>query len=167
VKLSPLDIQSQKFRVKMRGYDQREVEVFLDLAANEFEELIRENAKLKEKGARLSSLLEEFRERETTLKETMMTAQKVTEEMRSASRKEAELILADAEHKAGKLLDDAHRKAAKVADEIADLRRQRVQFEVQVRAAAEAHLKILQITSEAIAEESAKGDKVKRLVGKE
>jgi len=167
MKLSPLDIQSQKFRVKMRGFDPREVETFLDLVANEFEELIRESAKLKEKVVRLGNHLEELKQRETTLKDTMMTAQKVTEEMKGSARKEAELIMADAEHRAARMVDEAHRKVARLADEIVELRRQRAQFETQVRAAAEAHLKILKITSDAIAEEMAKGEKVKHLVGKE
>lgn len=167
MKLSPLDIQSQKFRVKMRGYDPREVETFLDLVANEFEELIREDAKLKEKVVRISNHLDELRQREATLKDTMMTAQKVTEEMKGSARKEAELILADAEHRATRMVDEAHRRVARLADDIVELRRQRAQFETQVRAAAEAHLKILQVTSEAIAGELAKAEKVKHLVGKE
>jgi cell division initiation protein len=167
MKLSPLDIQSQKFRVKMRGFDQHEVEAFLDLAAAEFEELVRESAKLKEKVVRLGNLLDELRARETTLKDTMMTAQKVTEEMKTAARKEAELVLAEAEHRAAKMVDEAHRKAARISDDIVELRRQRAQFETQVRSAAEAHLKILQITAETLAQEAAKGEKVKHLVGKD
>ncbi len=167
MKLSPLDIQSQKFRVKMRGYDQREVEAFLDLAAAEFEELVREGARLKEKVVRLGNHLDELRARETTLKDTMMTAQKVTEEMKTAARKEAELVMAEAEHKAARMVDEAHRKVARLSDDIVELRRQRAQFETQVRTAAEAHLKILQITTEAIAEEAAKGEKIRHLVGKD
>ncbi len=167
MKLSPLDIQSQQFRLRFRGFDQREVEAFLESVAAEYEEIIRENAKQKEKIARLTNQVDELRQREQTLKDTMMTAQKVTEDMRGSARKEAELIMAEAEHKAGRLLDDAHRKVARISDEITELRRQRAQFETQIKAAAEAHLKMLQITSEAIAEQLGKGENVKFLVGKE
>ena len=48
MRLSPLDIQSQQFRVKLKGFETREVENFLELVASEFEDLIRENGKLKE-----------------------------------------------------------------------------------------------------------------------
>ena len=92
MRLSPLDIQSQQFRTKMKGLDPREVENFLELTASEFEELIRENGKLKEKLARLSNQYEELKQRELTLKETMMTAQKITEDMKVSARKEAEIV---------------------------------------------------------------------------
>ena len=106
MRLSPLDIQSQQFRVKMRGYETREVENFLEMVAAEFEELIRENGKLKEKLARLTNQLDELRQREQTLKETMITAQKVTGDMKMAARKEAELIISEAELKAERTIDD-------------------------------------------------------------
>jgi cell division initiation protein len=85
--------------------------------ASEFEDLIRENGKLKEKLARLTNQFEELRQREQTLKETMMTAQKVTEDMKTAARKEAELILSEAELKAEQMIEGAHRKLATINDQ--------------------------------------------------
>ena len=167
MRLSPLDIQSQQFRVKMRGYEPREVENFLEMVATEFEELIRENGKLKEKLARLTNQLDELRQREQTLKETMITAQKVTEDMKMAARKEAELILSEAELKSERTIEDAHRKLAVISDQIMEIRRLRAQFEVQIKSAAESHLKILEISSEAIEEEMANAKNVKYLVSKE
>ncbi|NOY87450.1 MAG: DivIVA domain-containing protein [Deltaproteobacteria bacterium] len=167
MRLSPLDIQSQQFRVKMRGYETREVENFLEMVAAEFEELIRENGKLKEKLARLTNQLDELRQREQTLKETMITAQKVTGDMKMAARKEAELIISEAELKAERTIDDAHRKLAVISDQIMEIRRLRAQFEVQIKSAAESHLKILEISSEAIEEEMANAKNVKYLVSKE
>jgi cell division initiation protein len=167
MRISPLDIQSQQFRSKMKGYDPREVENFLELVAAEFEELIRENGKLKEKLARLSNQYEELRQREQTLKETMMTAQKITEDMKVAARKEAEIILREAELKADKTVDDAHRKLASINDQITEIKRLRVQFETQVKAAAESHLKILEITTEAVDAELSSSENVKYLVSKD
>ena len=43
MKITPLDIQQQQFRVRFRGFDMVEVDNFLDLLANEFEELLKEN----------------------------------------------------------------------------------------------------------------------------
>jgi cell division initiation protein len=167
MRLSPLDIQSQQFRNKMRGLDPREVENFLELAATEFEELIRENGKLKETLARLTNQYEELKQREQTLKETMMTAQKITEDMKTSARKEAEIILKEAELKADKMVDDAHRKLAVINDQIVEVRRLRAQFETAVKAAAKSHLQMLQITTEALEEEVGKDENVKYLVTKE
>jgi len=44
--LTPLDIQQQRFRVSFRGYDPKEVEAFLEQAANAFEDLQRETLRL-------------------------------------------------------------------------------------------------------------------------
>ena len=167
MRLSPLDIQSQQFRQKMRGFDPREVESFLELAATEFEELIRENGKLKEKLARLSNQYEELKQREQTLKETMMTAQKITEDMKASARKEAEIILKEAELKADKMLDDAHRKLASLSDQVVEIKRLRAQFEASVKAAAQGHLKMLEVTTEALEAETAHEENVKYLVTKD
>ncbi|UCF31173.1 MAG: DivIVA domain-containing protein [bacterium] len=167
MRLSPLDIQSQQFRVKMRGYEAREVDNFLELVAAEFEELIRENSKHKEKLVRLTNHLDELRQREQTLKETMITAQKVTEDMKIAARKEAEMILSEAELKAERMIEDAHRKLAALNDQIVEIKRLRAHFETQVRSAAESHLKILEISSEEIQEEMARSENVKYLVSKD
>ena len=167
MRLSPLDIQSQQFRNKLRGLDPREVENFLELAASEFEELIRENGKLKETLARLTNQYEELKQREQTLKETMITAQKITEDMKTSARKEAEIILKEAELKAEKMVDDAHRKLAVINDQIVEVRRLRAQFETAVKAAAKSHLQMLQITTEALEEEVGKDENVKYLVTKE
>jgi cell division initiation protein len=167
MRLSPLDIQSQQFRQKMRGFDPREVESFLELAATEFEELIRENGKLKEKLARLSNQYEELKQREQTLKETMMTAQKITEDMKASARKEAEIILKEAELKADKMLDDAHRKLASLSDQVVEIKRLRAQFEASVKSAAQTHLKMLEVTSEAIESETAGDENIKYLVSKD
>jgi len=167
MRLSPLDIQSQQFRQKIRGLDPREVESFLELAASEFEELIRENGKLKEKLARLSNQYDELKQREQTLKETMMTAQKITEDMKTSARKESEIILREAELKAEKMLDDAHRKLAAISDQVVEIKRIRAQFETSVKAAAQSHLKMLQVTTEALEAESGGEENVKYLVTKD
>jgi cell division initiation protein len=167
MRLSPLDIQSQQFRQKLKGLDPREVENFLELAATEFEELIRENGKLKEKLARLSNQHEELKQREQTLKETMMTAQKITEDMKASARKEAEIILKEAELKAEKMIDDAHRKLAVINDQVVEIKRIRAQFETAVKTAAQSHLKMLEVTTEALEGEFGSEENVKYLVTKE
>jgi len=41
MKLTPLDIQQQKFKVKWRGYDAQEVETYLEMVAEDVESLLR------------------------------------------------------------------------------------------------------------------------------
>ncbi|MBX5483143.1 MAG: DivIVA domain-containing protein [Myxococcaceae bacterium] len=144
MKITPLDIRQKRFETAFRGFDRREVEAFLELVAAEFEEVVKENIALKEEQKRLVSRLETHQERERTLQETMVTAQRISEDMKAAAKKEAEILLADAEHQAEKIVQGAHQKLVQVIEDINELKRQRVQFESQVRSVVEAHLKLLE-----------------------
>lgn len=45
--LTPMDIFNKDFRTAMRGYDKNEVDQFLDLVLQSYEEVLEENEKLK------------------------------------------------------------------------------------------------------------------------
>jgi len=144
MKITPLDIRQKRFESALRGYDKREVEAFLELVAAEFEEVVKENIALKEEQKRTQAKLEAHQERERTLQETMVTAQRISEDMKTAAKKEAEIVLADAEQQAEKIVQSAHQKLVQVVEDINELKRQRVQFESQVRSVIEAHAKLLE-----------------------
>jgi cell division initiation protein len=68
--------------------------------------------------------------------------------MKAAAKKEAEIVLADAEHQAEKIVQGAHHKLVQVIEDINELKRQRVQFESQVRAVIASHARLLDAFSE-------------------
>lgn len=144
MKLTALDIRQKQFKPAMRGHERKEVEAFLDLVASEFEEVVKENIGLKDELKRREQKIGEYKEREKTLQETMVTAQRISEDMKAAAKKEAELILNEAELQAEKIVADANRKLVQIVDDINELKRQRVQFESQVKSVVEAHLKLLE-----------------------
>lgn len=144
MKITPLDIRQKRFDSALRGFSQREVEAFLELVAGEFEEVVRENISLKEELKRAQLKLEQHEERERTLQETMVTAQRISDDMKESAKKEAEIIVARAEHQAEKIVQSAHNKLVQVVEDINELKRQRVQFESQVRSVIEAHAKLLE-----------------------
>lgn len=47
-RLTPMDIFNKDFRTVMRGYDIKEVDQFLDLVLQNYEEVLEENERLKE-----------------------------------------------------------------------------------------------------------------------
>ncbi|HEY3447693.1 MAG TPA: DivIVA domain-containing protein [Myxococcales bacterium] len=144
MKITALDIRQKQFKSAMRGHDRKEVEAFLDLVASEFEEVVKENITIKDDLKRKQQRIDEYREREKTLQETMVTAQRISEDIKAAAKKEAELILNEAELQAEKIVADANRKLVQIIDDINELKRQRVQFEAQVKGVVEAHLKLLE-----------------------
>lgn len=142
--ITPLDIQQQQFKGKMLGgLDPNDVDSFLQMVAEEMESLIRENTELKEQGRKVSQQLEEFSQREVTLRETMLAAQKITEEMKANAQKEATLLISEAELKGERIVADAENRLLQLNNQIHEIRRQKVQFESNLKSTIEAHLKML------------------------
>ncbi len=142
--ITPLDITQKQFRKVFRGLDPEEVEAFLGLVAVEFESLVKDLTALKEDNQRKAEEIVEYRSREKALQETLVTAQKASEEIRDAARKEAEITISDAELQAEKIVQGAHARFLRIVDDINELKRQRLQFETNVRTLVESHLKLLE-----------------------
>jgi cell division initiation protein len=163
MKLTPLDIQQQQFKVRFRGFDVREVDRFLEQAADALTD-IQERAKRQEEEIRRLRLEKQgFKEREETFKRAMLNSQKVLEQMKENARRSAEVIIADAEVKAEKILNRAHARLSQLHEDIAELKRQRIQIEVQLRAVLDAHTKMLEIGKEGMDALDAEDAKIKVL----
>ncbi|MFL5321743.1 MAG: DivIVA domain-containing protein [Myxococcaceae bacterium] len=147
MKITPLDIRQKRFETSFRGFTAREVEAFLELVAGEFEEVVKENIALKEELRRTQAKLEIHAERERTLQETMVTAQRISEDIKDAAKKEAEIRIAEAAHQAEKIVQNAHQKLVQVVEDINELKRQRLQFESQVRSVIDSHMKLIETFS--------------------
>ena len=158
--LTPLDIQQQQFRVRFRGFDIHEVDRFLEQLSEAFTALQSENKELREEIRRLKLETQGYKEREETFKRAMLNSQKVLEQMKDNARKSAEVIIADAEVKAEKVLNRAHNRLSQLHEDIAELKRQRMQIEVQIRSVIESHSKLLEIGKESMEAMDAAEDKV-------
>lgn len=144
MKLTPLDIEQRRFKMRFRGLDTKEVQVFLELVADEFNNLIDEISSLKKELRNNTREMEEYKEREKVLRDTMVNAQKIVEEMKNNAEKEAHLLISEAEVKAEKLLNSAHSRLTQIHEDIGELKRQRTQFETRLRSLVESHLKLLE-----------------------
>lgn len=148
MEITPLEIQQQQFKVKFRGFDIQEVDTFLEETADSFEMTRRENENLKEEIQRLKLEIKGYQKREETFKHAMLNSQKVLEQMKENARKSGELVVAEAEVKAEKTLNRAHNRLAQLHEDIAEMKRQRMQIEVQVGSIIEAHTKLLEMSKE-------------------
>jgi cell division initiation protein len=165
MKITPLDIQQQQFRVRFRGFDVREVDSFLEQIVDEFETLIRENANRQSEIQRLGREVEEYRDREKGFKDAMVSAQKALDDMKINAKKEAELIVAEAEMKAEKILSTAHERLTQLHEDISELKRQRMQLEVELGSILEAHRKLLDMSTEAMDAKETSEEKLRYLKG--
>ncbi len=148
MRITPLDIQQKQFPIKFRGFDVEEVYAFLEVVREEMEELLRENASMKEQVRRTENQVKEFRDMESTMRETLITAQQMVEEYKHNARKEAELLIKDAEMKAEAIVKDAHEKVVKIHEDIVDLKGIRRHFKEEVRRLIESHLKMMDFDTE-------------------
>ncbi len=161
--LTALDIQQQRFGRRLRGIDPKEVETFLEQTAGDFETLQRENHRLADEVKKLQADTEAYKRREGTFKLALMHSQKVIDQMQSNARKQAELIVAEAETRAAKLLHQAQRRLIRLQEDIGDLKRQRVQIEVQIGAVIESHRRLLEVGRQATQEMDENDEKLKVL----
>lgn len=153
MRITPLDIQQKQFPMKFRGFDIEEVYGFLEIIREEMEDLLRENASLKENVQRLENQIKEYRDMETTLRETLLTAQQLVEDYKTNARKEAELVVREAELKADSVLKEAQEKVIKIHEDIVDLKGIRRHFKEEIKRMVESHMKMLEFDKEREEEE--------------
>lgn len=154
MKITPMEIKSYEFKKSMRGYDPREVEVMKELAADTLEDVNRRNMYLEEKVSDLEQKLSEHISNEKTLRETLTSAQKMVEGMKANAQKEAELVLAEANVLGEEIVKQAQTRATQLQEEIARLKRQRIEMQTSIKAVIDYHSQTL-LTGE---EESKKAD---------
>jgi len=148
MRITPLDIQQKQFPMKFRGFDVEEVFAFLELVREEMEELLRENASLKENVSRCENQLKDYKDMETALRETLMTAQQMVDDYKTNARKEAELVLREAEIKSEEMLRDAQERVVKIHEDIVDLKGIRRHFHEELKRLIEGHLRMLEFDKE-------------------
>ncbi|MCE5311858.1 MAG: DivIVA domain-containing protein [Nitrospiraceae bacterium] len=148
MRITPLDIQQKQFPMRFRGFDVDEVYSFLELLREELEELLRENASLKENLRRADEQVSEYKSMELTLRETLMTAQQMVEEYKSNARKEAELLIKEAELRSDDLIKEAQEKVVKIHEDIVDLKGIRRHFKEELKRLIESHLGMMEFDKE-------------------
>ena len=124
--LTPLDIHNKEFRRSFRGYDEREVDEFLDRVIKDYEQLYRDNIELKENMERLGSKLEHYQHMEGTLHNTLLVAQETAEEIN-----------------AQKLSDEAAHRVRKLETEQEELQKQIHVYRTRMRTLIQAQLELL------------------------
>jgi cell division initiation protein len=144
MRITPLDIQQKEFSTRFRGFDVEEVDSFLELIREEMEELLRENANLREEARRFEKQLKEYKNMEGTLRDTLLKTQELVEEYKTNAKKDAELIRKEAELKAEELIQGAQGKVVKIHEDIADLKGIRRHFKEELKRLIESHLSMME-----------------------
>ena len=94
--VSVRDIEQVEFHDAWRGYNQAEVDDFLDQVVETVERLIRENDALRARVTDLEYAAQSLRVSEETMKKTLLAAEQTAEQTVAEARAEAERIVAEA-----------------------------------------------------------------------
>ncbi|GGG10102.1 DivIVA domain-containing protein [Paenibacillus abyssi] len=143
--LTPLDIHNKEFGRRLRGYDEDEVNEFLDQVIKDYELLIRENKELQNQVLSLQEKLNHFSNIEETLSKTIIVAQEAADELKNNSKKEAQLIIKEAEKNADRIINESLSKSRKVALEVEELKKQASIYRARFRTLVEAQLDLLSV----------------------
>lgn len=141
--LTPLDIHNKEFSRGFRGYDEDEVNEFLDQVIKDYEMVIREKKELEEKLNEQKEKLGHFSNIEETLNKSILIAQETAEDVKRNATKEAKLIVKEAEKNADRIINESLVKARKVAIEIDELKKQSKVFRNRFRMLIQAQLEML------------------------
>ena len=133
MKLTPLDIHHKEFRRSLRGYDEKEVDDFLDGVADEFERLFKENIDQAEKLTEANDQLRRYQVNEQTIQNTMLAAQSSAEHIVNKANADADQVLRDAELKAKEIIHHALQQKQRVAGELVRIKAAEEDFRARFR----------------------------------
>ena len=161
MKITALEIRSHQIKKSIRGYDVRETDSILEMAADAIEEATREINRLEDRLKETSDSLAEHMANESILKETITSAQRMVEDLKNNARKEAELIIAEARMQADEIVRQAHTRASQVQDEIHRLKKQRIELESKIKALIDYHSTTLLMEEEEARHADEESEKLK------
>jgi cell division initiation protein len=143
VPLTPLDIHNKEFNKGFRGYDEDEVNEFLDQVIKDYEMIIREKKELESRVTELTEKLGHFTNIEETLNKSIIIAQEAGEDVKRNAQKESKLIIKEAEKNADRIINESLSKSRKIAMEIEELKKQSKVFRTRFQMLIEAQLDLL------------------------
>jgi len=118
--LTPLEIHNKEFSKKMRGYDQDEVNEFLDQVIRDYELLIRENKEYEDELGLANKKLDNYEEMQESLNKSIIVAQDAADRLKENTEKELDVIKREAESYAENVRKEADKYAKEVRKEADD-----------------------------------------------
>jgi cell division initiation protein len=133
MRITPIDIETRRFPMKFRGFHPEEVSSFLEQIREELEDLLRENAALKEQIHKADTEIQRFWDMQDLLSRTLQDAHQMSDEYKVHARREADNLLEKAEESVRDIIGEAHEKALQINEEIVELKMTRKQFDNKIR----------------------------------
>ena len=118
--LTPMDIHAKEFGKSFRGFDENEVNEFLNEVMKAYATVLDERDQLRAELAREQETVDEFRRIEQSMRETLIVAQKTAEDVMESAKKNADHTLELAAKEAQNMRREATLQAKAQLDDAAD-----------------------------------------------
>lgn len=130
--LTPLEIHNKEFPTRMRGYDQDEVNEFLDQIIRDYELLIRDNKEMKDNLEIVNKKLANYEEMQDSLNRSILVAQDAADRLQVNTDKEIEVLKLEATNYVDNKKKDADSYASDIRKEAdsygSDVRKEAEQY---------------------------------------
>lgn len=120
--LSAMDVANQEFKRALRGYDQSEVDSFLDQVAGSIHAYTEQYREQQRRIQQLEEQMKEYRGLKDSLQEALLMAQRSAEERIRAAERQADAVIAEAQAKAEHLIGEARNQVETARRELARVR---------------------------------------------
>lgn len=137
--LTPNEILHKEFDTKFRGFDQEQVNDFLDLVVADFERLIKENNQYEQKLDALQEKVDYFNQLQDSLNNSIVVANEAAERLKQNARKEAELILFEAEREADRIMEKASNHSSDIISGTEELRQYAIDYRYKLQSMLNAY----------------------------
>jgi len=162
--IKPLDIRRKEFKNSLRGYDQNQVDDFLDSIADEFEKVFSENQRMKDQVSTLRERLEQFDDLEGSIRAALVHAEQAASNLRQSSardaenvrqnaQRDAELTIREAKSHAHQILADSSSRVERVQESYQALREARGTFAADFRHLLSTYMSVMENMDVATAKE--------------
>ena len=153
--ITSLEIKDKTFSTRFRGFDQEEVDEFLDIVVRDYEDLVRSNHDKELHIKSLEERLSYFDEMKDSLSQSVLIAQDTAERVKQAAQdrsnniiqqaeQDAQRLLEEAKYKANEILRQATDNAKKVAVETEELKNKSRVFHQRLKSTIESQLAIVE-----------------------
>jgi DivIVA domain-containing protein len=122
VAMNSVDILQQKFAVKFRGYDVQDVDEFLEVVANEVEQLTNDNTQMQHDISLYRKELELYKKKEESINATLVTVQEMAGSLKKNAVEEAETIVDSSRLESDNLLLETRQNCDALREEIRPLK---------------------------------------------
>lgn len=142
--LTPLELQKIEFKKKMGGYSAMDVDEIFTIMKGDYENLYKENIKLRDRLEVLEDLVNKYKGMEDTMRDTLIVAQKAADDLNKSALEKAEAIVQKAEADAEFIREGARVRAFETLKQKEQMSNDLYAYSVQINAILDAQKQLVE-----------------------